>query len=330
MRETARRATTRDVDHPPLISVLLPVRDAGRYLRGALDDILGQRGVGLEVVAVDDGSIDASGAHLRRRAKRDRRLRVIAGGGRGPASALQLALHEARAALVAHMEADDRCPNDRLWWLQEELVRHAEWDAVVSQVSLIGASAGMHRYIAWQNTLLTPGAMARARFVEIPALHQTGLYRRARLAAISGFGADARWPVDIDFWMRWFAAGASVGKIARVLYHWRQHPGQSTRTSPLHRLEALRACKAWYFVRGPGWGEALDVYSVGCTLIGWCDALRTAGAVDVRAVEWRAVGPLPPARPHASRLFVYGTAGVRDRIVALVGDGGRDADWFAA
>ena len=308
--------------------MLLPVRDAGRFLRRALDDVLAQREVRFEVVAVDDGSTDASGAHLRRRALRDARMRVLHGGGRGPAAALELALHEARAPLVTHMEADDRCPPDRLWRLCDALMRHPEWDAVVSRVGLIGArSPGMRRYLAWQNALRAPEAMSRARFVEIPALHQAGLYRRARLEAVGAYRGDPRWPVDIDFWMRWFADGARVGKLARVLYRWRQHPRQSTRTSPLHRLETLRACKAWYFVRGPGSGKAIDVYSVGRTLAGWCDALRAAGAADVQPIEWRALGPVPPGRPDAARLFVYGTAGVRKRIAGLLEDGERD--WFA-
>jgi len=37
---------------------------------------------------------------------------------------------------------------------------------------------GMHRYLAWQNALTSPAALAQNRFVEIPALHQTCLYLR--------------------------------------------------------------------------------------------------------------------------------------------------------
>lgn len=309
--------------------MLLPVRNAGRFLRRALDDLMAQREVRFEVIAVDDGSTDASGTHLRRRAGRDPRLRVLAGGGRGPAAALQAALREARAPLVTHMEADDRCPPDRLRRLRDALTRHPDWDGVVSRVGLIGArSPGMRRYVTWQNGLRTPDAMARARFIEIPALHQAGLYRHERLASLDAYRGDARWPVDIDFWMRWFAAGARVGKVGRVLYRWRQHPDQSTRTSPLHRLDALRACKAWYFVQGPAQARPIDVYSVGRTLTGWTDALHTAGAPDIHPIEWRALGPVPPARPNAIRLFVYGTTGVRQRIATQITDPARD--WFAA
>ena len=293
--------------------------------------MLAQRDVRFEVLAVDDGSRDGTSAHLRRESAKDRRIRVLETGGAGAATALATGLASARAPLVAHMEADDRCAADRLCRLRDALDAHPEWDAVVSRAGLLGATtAGMRRYVAWQNALVEPAAMAAARFVEIPALHQTGLYRRARLEQVGGFRADSRWPVDIDFWMRWFAAGAVVGRVRRVLYRWRQHPAQSTRTSPLHRPEALRACKAWYFVRGPAVGRAIDVYSVGATLVAWRDALTEAGAADVRPVAWQPGARLPPPRPAAVRVFAYGAPRVRARVAAALGAVDPERDWFAA
>src|SRR4029453_1384272 len=85
-RRHALCAGAKALSDAPEMSVLLPVRDAGRYLRRALDDVLAQRGVRVEVIAVDDGSTDGSGEHLRRRAAQDARLRVLSGGGRGAAA----------------------------------------------------------------------------------------------------------------------------------------------------------------------------------------------------------------------------------------------------
>ena len=54
----------------PRISVLMPVRDAGPYLTDALDSVLAQTEPDLELIAVDDGSSDATGERLQALAAR--------------------------------------------------------------------------------------------------------------------------------------------------------------------------------------------------------------------------------------------------------------------
>ncbi|MBL8841865.1 MAG: glycosyltransferase [Planctomycetes bacterium] len=315
----------------PAISVLLPVRDGGPYLAPAVADLLAQRDVDLEVVAVDDGSRDGSGEWLEARARDEARLCVVRTAGGGAAAALDRALARARHPLVAQMEADDRCPPQRLARLAEALLAEPSWSGVVSDAAVFGfESAGMRRYVKWQNGLVTPQAMAAARFLEIPALHQSGLYHAAVLRELGGYAGDPRWPLDIDFWMRWHARGLRAGRLPERLYCWRQHARQSTRTSPLHRPDALRRCKAHYFARGPGAGGAVDLLGVGATLAAWQASLAEAGQRDLAAHEWRPGAPLPPRRAGALRLFLFGTAPARARVGAQ-----RDAldparDWFAA
>src|SRR5262245_4139210 len=128
------------------VSVLLPARNAGRYLRSAVSDLLAQRGVELEVVAVDDGSSDGTGEALERMARADPRLRVVRGGASGPARALDLALAAARHQWIGQMEADDRCASDRFARLAAALGKNPEWDGVVSRAGLLGfRSDGMRR-----------------------------------------------------------------------------------------------------------------------------------------------------------------------------------------
>ena len=50
----------------PRVTVVVPVYDVERWLPASLDSVLGQSGVDLQVVVVDDGSADASRAILRR------------------------------------------------------------------------------------------------------------------------------------------------------------------------------------------------------------------------------------------------------------------------
>lgn len=312
--------------------MLLPARNAERWLRYAIRDLLDQRAIELEVLVVDDHSTDDTPRWIDRFATAEPRVRAVATAGRGIAAALSAALAEARAPLIGLMEADDRCHASRFAVLADALRPNPTWAGVVSRTTLFGVrSAGMRRYVDWQSSLATPDELARARFVEIPALLQTGLFRRASIDAFGGFLEPERWPVDIDFWMRAFAAGARIGRVPRPLYRWRQHGAQDTRTSDRHRLAALQRCKAHYFVSGPGDGRPIDVVSVGRTLETWTSLLSAEGATDLRAIAWkpRHTSP-PPRRAGAVRLFVYGMAEVRARVPALVPDFSDELDWFAA
>lgn len=105
--------------HPGLgieVSVLLPVRDGGRWIFSACASILTQTDVRLELVVVNDGSTDDTCSELERvRAAFPLSLmRVLSTSARGLVSALQMGLGECKAALVARMDADDVALPQRL------------------------------------------------------------------------------------------------------------------------------------------------------------------------------------------------------------------------
>ncbi|MBM3985211.1 MAG: glycosyltransferase family 2 protein, partial [Planctomycetes bacterium] len=87
----------------PRIDVLLPVRQARRTLPSAAGDVLAQRSVDLRLLAVVDagpgGADDGSRAWLEDLARRDRRVLVLDGPGRGVGAALDRALGRATAPL---------------------------------------------------------------------------------------------------------------------------------------------------------------------------------------------------------------------------------------
>ena len=91
----------------PLLSVVIPVYDAARYLDACFDTLLDEREVEFEVIAVDDGSRDHSAAILAARAALDPRLRVITRENRGPSAARNVGLAHAEGDYVWFVDADD-------------------------------------------------------------------------------------------------------------------------------------------------------------------------------------------------------------------------------
>jgi len=314
----------------PRIDVLLPVRLARRTLPSAAGDALAQHAADVRLIAVvdagPDGRDDGSRDWLLGLARREARVLVLAGPGRGAGAALDLALAAVEAPLVAHMEADDRSAPDRLARLAAALQAEPELAGLTCRAAQFGArTPGMRRYLDWQNGLLTHEELARERFVEIPALHQTGLYRAEALRAVGGYAPRGPWPADIDFWLRWFehdalVAPLRVAKLPRVLYRWRQHARQSTRGGGGHAPDALRACKAHYLARLIGRRGArprpVRLLSTGATLQSWRVALGAAGVEVARADAWSPGRPVPRAPPSAVTVAAYGMPGVRAKLRA--------------
>ena len=92
----------------PFVSVILPVYNGERHLRECLDSILRQTLSDIEVIAVDDGSTDGTGAILSEMAAVDARVRVIPGPAVGSAGAARnTGLASARGEYLSFMDADD-------------------------------------------------------------------------------------------------------------------------------------------------------------------------------------------------------------------------------
>lgn len=90
----------------PAVSVLVPVFNKAPYLRRSIDSVLAQSFGDFEVVVVDDGSTDGSADLIR--CYTDPRIRLVQQSNAGAGAARNRALAQARAPLVALLDADDR------------------------------------------------------------------------------------------------------------------------------------------------------------------------------------------------------------------------------
>lgn len=116
----------------PVVSIIIPVYNAARYLREALDSVVGQSFDEWEAVCVDDGSTDDSAAILEEYSREDARFCVIKTAQLGAGAARNTALKVVHGEYVAFLDADDSYEPDFL----EEMV-HAIHDA---EMAVCGAN----------------------------------------------------------------------------------------------------------------------------------------------------------------------------------------------
>jgi glycosyltransferase involved in cell wall biosynthesis len=317
----------------PRVSVLLPVRNGGQRLEECLDSLAAQTLDAHEVVAVDDGSSDGSGERLLARVRRDARLRVLRTPARGLSAALGLALGEARAAIVARMDADDIAHPARLARQVARLERDGTVDVLGCRVRATadpGSSPGegMRAYVTWSNGLLHHDAIARDRFVESPLVHPSVAMRRDALQRLGGW-RDFDGPEDYDLWLRAFDAGLRFAKLEEVLLDWRDSPSRLTRTDPRYGPGRFLATKLAALARGPLAGRDAVVWGAGPIGKGWARALVASGTrlrafveVDPRKLGSLLHGaPVVPVSaagsfPGALHLAAVGQRHARERIRA--------------
>ncbi len=91
----------------PEISVILPVYNVGEYLGCCMESLERQTLRNFEMLLIDDGSSDGSGARCRDWAGRDRRIRLIVKENGGVASARNLGVRLARGKYLAFVDPDD-------------------------------------------------------------------------------------------------------------------------------------------------------------------------------------------------------------------------------
>jgi GT2 family glycosyltransferase len=229
------------------ISVLLPFRDAGSTIDAALSGLLERADPALEVLAVDDGSTDAGPARVRAWAARDGRVRLVRAGGSGLVAALQTALGAAQGSLIARMDADDVSHPDRLSRQRDQLLALPEIAVLGTRVTAFADAGalgeGMLRYVAWQNSLLSPEDHRRELFVESPLCHPSIMLRREALLAVDGYQASTG-PEDYELFLRLDRAGYRLAKLPEELLSWRHRAGRATFVDPRYSLTNLRAAKA--------------------------------------------------------------------------------------
>lgn len=300
----------------PSVSVILPFRQSASTIANALDSILVQSFSNFELLAIDDGSLDSSSETVLKVASGDPRIRLLRPGRIGLVRALNLGLRQARAPLVARMDADDVMYPERLELQFQYMMDHPEVDLVSSKVELISdkeVTKGLLEYLRWQDSCLSPEDIETDIYIEAPFVHPTVMMRRDVVVNLGGY-REGPFPEDYELWLRMIEHGCKMAKIPRVLLKWRDHPRRLTRVDSRYSKEAFDLLRANYLAKDKRlWGErgfaiwgagrrsrqrARLIIERGLKPLAWIDVDpkkigREIWGIRVQPMEWLAREPRP-------------------------------------
>lgn len=145
------------------ISIIVPVYNVERFLRKCIDCILAQTFIDFELLLINDGSKDNSGAICDEYGAKDSRIRVFHKKNGGVSSARNLGLDNAKGEWVIFMDADDFwCDNTILEQLYSNAIEYnidivrGEYKAVDSEGNLLFERPIPSKKMEFANTVLSP------------------------------------------------------------------------------------------------------------------------------------------------------------------------------
>ena len=101
-----------------MISIIVPIYNAERYLEACLDSLLSQSEKELQILLVDDGSTDGSLSIAKEYAAKDTRVEVFHQSNAGQSAARNVGLQHAKGEFIAFVDADDKIAEN---WCERHL-----------------------------------------------------------------------------------------------------------------------------------------------------------------------------------------------------------------
>jgi glycosyltransferase involved in cell wall biosynthesis len=217
-----------------MISCIVPVFNAERYLTETLNSILAQSYAQTEIIVADDGSTDRTAEQV---ASYGSRIRYVRQPNAGPAAARNLGLSVAQGEFVAFLDQDDLWHPDKLSRQLDRFTARRELEISVTHVRLFWVSALQAEETHFRGHRITQ---------DLPGyITGTLLARRELFGSVGLFNSVLRYGDAMD----WFVRAAERGAVSELLsdtllYHRVHQNNLSRREAAASRNEFLHILKA--------------------------------------------------------------------------------------
>ena len=204
----------------PLVSILIPSFNQGRYLTDALDSTLAQDYRPLEVIVMDGGSTDDTVSILHRYARQWPELQWWSDPDRGVVDAVNKALARATGVYAGIQASDDIYLPGAITCAVDRLEANPRLGLVYGDGSIMDAEG---QAVLWDSHY-PPFSMESFLLGETVIL-QSSAFFRLDLARELGGWRESCFVADLDLWLR-MSFVTQVEKVDSRFSVWRTHPGQ--------------------------------------------------------------------------------------------------------
>lgn len=210
-----------------MISIIMPVYNAGKYLTEALDSVLAQTYKDFELLLINDGGTDNSEEIIKTYndpriifINNDRNLGLIA--------TLNKGVSIAKGKYIARMDADDICDTHRLEIQMKTFEEHPDCVMVCSPVLGITPVGKLRDH--WPADIETNTyEKIRERLPFENCISHPTILIRADVLKKYGYSKNQNGSEDWDLWLRLVRDNNKIVKTKEILLKYRVHPASMTR-----------------------------------------------------------------------------------------------------
>jgi len=227
------------VPDAPVVSVIVPCFNHGRYLREALASV-GTPEVRTEIIVVDDGSSDST-SEVIATFDTTNEFRSVRQHNAGLAAARNRGLRESRGRYIVFLDADDRLVPGAIELGVAKLDERPECAFVFGRCRMMDQDG---------TVLVTPDQprivrdhyreLLRQNYIWMPAM---AMFRRDPLERIGGFNSDVNAAADYEMYLH-LARHYPVHDHAQVVAHYRKHDGSMSRNAARMLRETLAVMRS--------------------------------------------------------------------------------------
>ena len=218
----------------PLVSVIIPVFNAGPYLREAIQSVLCQDYTNIEIIIIDDGSTDGSVESVKDLTA-DSRVVVVRQENAGKPAVMNRAIAMARGEFYAVTDADDVSSPNRIGHQVRYLLANLDVAGVFCGYELIINERRVAPVLKSKSREQCSADIAAFR---MPGHDPTAMYRMS-MVRDCGYSPDLIIVEGLDYILR-VGERWPLSVLGETLYSYRIHFASLTRSDPARRDELLR------------------------------------------------------------------------------------------
>lgn len=224
----------------PLVSVIVPTYNRAHLITDALDSVYLQTHRPIQLIVVDDGSIDDTkdvvAAWRQKHTDNQFEFNYLMQDNQGGNTARNTGIRAAEGDYIGFLDSDDCWHSSKVTKQIETIEANQEYGAVYCGVQHVDATTG--KLLEPTNRKYPEGFILDQLLVQdITAPTSSYLIRKEVFDNVGVFDTGLAARQDWDMWIR-IASQYKIGVVAQPLVDFREHPGPRTATNPQREIDA--------------------------------------------------------------------------------------------